>query len=68
MRNMDATMPMRKNGAHKINQPVSQMGQEMAGIPTNEQDNVLRGSPMTETALALLGAGSAYKAPGDDPA
>lgn len=59
----DVDMPQRKLEPHKINLPVSQMGQDHKGIMPNEQDTVKRGSPETEGSLSLLGAGSAYNPP-----
>lgn len=51
---------------HPINLPVTKMGQEMKGISsTNEQDRVLRTSPMTESSLSILGAGSPYRIQGE---
>jgi hypothetical protein len=58
----DVDMPQRKLAAdHRINLPLSQMGQEMDGIPRNDQDKVLRSSPETEGSLSLLGAGTSYR-------
>ncbi len=47
-------------GDHPLNQPVTQMGQEMVGIQPSKYE-IARSSPMTEASLDLLGAGSAYK-------
>lgn len=52
--------PLFQSENHQHNLPLSHMGQQMEGIPESDQTRVLRNSPMTESSLALLGAGQPY--------
>lgn len=60
-RNVDS--PQRFQDPHRINTPLSFMGQNLdaeMGNPVKKVDQPLKSSPMTESSLDLLGAGTPY--------